>query len=270
MNKAIRQIKDKGYFIIEKLISDEECERYKLLITRLYNKYSSRYPTEESTQKFHDADEVKMVYNLHSKDISFFRIIDHPKVILIVKYLLQEGSYQNSEPFILKLSTARALHNKCKKQQLHVDSGICGSPFSLVVQTICALDDFTPENGSTRVVPGSHKRKEFAKDNKTYPDEVDLIMPKGSVVIYDGGLWHGSGEKKTIGDRWAIINTYARWFFRPSFDFNKNTPRRIYNKLTDFQKELLGFKFNPSQDEFTRLSRRSADFERPFGYRLPS
>lgn len=269
--KAVNNIEKNGFTIIEGLLNAKECETYKNLINHLYDKYSKFYPkAESSVKKFHSGGIIKMLYNLHNKDIAFFKLIDHPKATPIIKYFLQKGSYQNSEPFILKLSTARSPYNKTQKQQLHIDSGIPGSAFPLVIQTIWALDDFTKENGSTRIVLGSHKIQEFAEDGKTYKNEINLNIPRGSLVIYDGGLWHGSGEKKTDGDRWAVINTYARWFFKPSFDFNKNTPIKIYNKLTDFQKELLGFKFNPAKDEFTRLSRKTADFEKPEPYKPPA
>lgn len=269
--KVIDQIRGEGYAIIENLISAKECEFYKSLINKAYDKYSKKYPTaEKSVKKFHGHDTIKMLYNLQNKDIAFMKLIDHPKATPIIQHLLQLGSYNNSEPMMLKLSTARSPHGKSAKQQLHIDSGIPGSPYPLVIQTIIAIDEFTKENGSTRVVPKSHKLKEFAKDGKTYPNEKNLNIPRGSIVIYDGGLWHGSGEKITEGDRWAIINTYARWIFKPSYDFNKNTPLGIYKKLTDFQKELLGFKVNPAIDEFTRLSRRSEKFEKPSDYKLPS
>jgi ectoine hydroxylase-related dioxygenase (phytanoyl-CoA dioxygenase family) len=270
MNKAVNEVIDKGYVVIPNVLTAKECDRFMGLVNKIYEKYAIKYPKDEkSVKKFHGADTVKMIYNLHNKDLDFMKLIDHPRVTPIIKTLLQIGSYNQSEPFILKLSTARSPFGKAKKQQLHIDSGIPGSPFPLVIQTIWALDNFTKKNGSTRVVPESHKKKEFAKDGKTYPNETSLNIPKGAVVIYNGGLWHGGGEKETEGDRWAVINTYARWFFKPTFDYNKNTPKKIFNRLTDFQKELLGFKFNPAADEFTRLSRRSEDFEKPAPYTLP-
>ena len=48
----------------------------------------------------------------------------------------------------------------------------------------------------------------------------------------------------------------------------KNTPRKIYNRLTKKQKSLLGFDVIPPKDEFTRLSRRSKNFEKPDNYEL--
>ena len=50
---------------------------------------------------------------------------------------------------------------------------------------------------------------------------------------------------------------------KPSFDFNKNTPAKIFNKMNRIQKELLGFNFNPPVDEFERISTRTKIAQRP-------
>ena len=50
----------------------------------------------------------------------------------------------------------------------------------------------------------------------------------------------------------------------------QNMPSEIFNKLSDDQKDLLGYKTNPPKDEFTRNSRRSVNFEIPKEYKLPS
>ena len=88
-------------------------------------------------------------------------------------------------------------------------------------------------------------------------------------IIFNGSCWHGSSAKKNDDDRWAIIYTYGRWFLKPSFDFNKNLPIEFYNKMSDTQKELMGYNFNPSKDEFTRIASRSKEFEDPSDYKLP-
>ena len=111
---------------------------------------------------------------------------------------------------------------------------------------------------------------EYAENGKKYPDELFLCAPKGSVIIFNGGLWHGSGTNMTDQTRWAIVYSYARWFFKPSFDFNKNMPSEIYRQMNDRQKELLGYKYNPPQDEFMRISARSEAFEDPIDYCLPT
>jgi len=267
-NTIIKNIKENGFYILEKILSESECNHYKKLSEKLYKKYSPLYPRSEASDKFHE-DSVKMVYNLQNKHYDFWHLINNELTMPIIKKLLQEGSYQESEPIILQVSAARSPVKKFAKQQLHIDSNLPGTPFPLAIQTLWALDDFTEKNGATRIVPGSHKLAQFAENNKTYPDEKIVTMPKGSVLIYNGSLWHGSSEKKDDGDRWAIINTYFRWFARPSFDFNKCTPKKIYNKLNHFEKDLLGLRFNPPKDEFERLSRKSEDFPKNIDYKLP-
>ena len=69
--------------------------------------------------------------------------------------------------------------------------------------------------------------------------------------------------------RWAYALGYARWFIKPSFDFMKNTPKNIYDQLTDDKKALLGFNCVPPKDEFSRLRRISQVPEIPENYNLP-
>ena len=66
-----------------------------------------------------------------------------------------------------------------------------------------------------------------------------------------------------------MIYSYSRWFLKPDFDYNKNTPMKVYKKLTKVQKALLGFNFNPRKDEFSRPSARSIKPDLPIKYSLP-
>ena len=37
----------------------------------------------------------------------------------------------------------------------------------------------------------------------------------------------GGSKNKTDNTRWALLFTYARWFYKPAFDFNLNTTKNI-------------------------------------------
>ena len=113
------------------------------------------------------------------------------------------------------------------------------------------------------------RRLTYAEDGAHYPDEITVSAPAGSLLIYNAGLWHGGGPKTCAGTRWAFIPGYGRWFIKPSWDYSKNTPRHIWDAMTDAQKDLLGFRCVPPKDEFTRLRRRSDAFEEPEPYSLP-
>ena len=138
----------------------------------------------------------------------------------------------------------------------------------MVVVTIM-LDDFTKLNGATRLIPKSHQKNTFPKNNKIYKQEKQILAPKGSVLIMDGGLWHGGGENIDGSSRWCLLFTYVRWFIKQAFNFSENIPIDIYKNLTEVQKALLGLNSNPPVDEFQRISAKSILPEHNENYKLP-
>lgn len=273
LNEAFHkeQLVSEGYTILPNILPAEECERLKEIFEASYAKLSPFYATNKpgSAHGLDSKKSEKIVYNVHNKDRHLLQYIDYPKTFPYAKFLLQRGSYQESEAVIYQNSAARTPLPGCGDQQLHIDSKVPGMEAALSVQVMYLLDDFREENGATRIVPGSHRISAFPENGKRYPNEIVVTAPKGSVLIFHAGLWHGSGANQTNADRWAMIITYARWFVKPSFDYSRNLPSAMYSLLSDQQKDLLGFRVNPPKDEFTRVSRRSEQFEPPTPYELP-
>ncbi len=59
------------------------------------------------------------------------------------------------------------------------------------------LDDFTADNGATRVVPGSHLTGRSASDvmadrRGSRPGQVLQLAPARTVVVFNSHLWHGA------------------------------------------------------------------------------
>ncbi len=83
-----------------------------------------------------------------------------------------------------------------------------GAPFS-VVSAIAMLDDFTVESGATRVVPGSHRLaepipKSLAQPGATHPRERVVTGPAGSVLVFNGHVWHSGRRNASPGPRRAV------------------------------------------------------------------
>lgn len=272
MIESINRVKKNGYVVLENVLSEQDCELYKSLLNRDYEKYAAKYANSGNTDHgLNKKDMEKIVYNLHNKDIRYFDLCDHSKVLPIIKNLLQEGSYQNSQPVNLLGFDARNPSRNTNAQQLHLDSNLPGQGgYPLIVVALFMLDDFTVENGATRIVPGSHLRSDYAENNKTYEEEVSVEASKGSVLIFNGALWHGGGKKQNDESRWSVIPSYGRWFIKPSFNFAENIPQHIFEQLTDERKALLGLNSCPPKDEFTRVTRRSTEYEWKPNYQLPN
>lgn len=267
----IKKIRDDGYCFIPDLIPNNQCEEYKHLLEDHYAKYGTLYVDsgESAQESLANKRGEKVVFNLHNKCYSWFELFENPLVLEILDAVLNEGSYNSSEGYYLNNISARSPLKGHPGQQLHIDGNLPGSNYVLIMNVLWLLDDFTLENGATRIVPGSHKRAGYPENGAHYPDEVRITGKKGGALLFNANIWHGGAESFSSDSRWAVALGYARWFIKPSFDFTKNTPNSIYSRMTIRQKELLGFHLTPPSDEFTRLRRKSSLFETPLPYDLP-
>lgn len=266
-----KQFDKLGYMLLPDLISPEDCDYFKSNLEEDYIKYSDIYVENTGTTShgLENKSFEKVVYNLHNKDLKWYDLFGHAEVLKVLDELLLEGSYKNSEPYYMYNNSARCPMLGNKGQQLHLDSRLPGVNYCLVANVLWMLDDFTEQNGATRVVPGSHKNMHFTEDGKVYDDEILITGRKGSALIFNANLWHGGGGNFDGSSRWALALGYARWFIKPAFDYMQSTPMEIFDQLTDQQKDLIGFNCVPPKDEFTRLRRRSIVPEKPFPYKLP-
>lgn len=257
--------------VLPDLISEKACNHFKALLEDNHEIYASMYAANAgaTTHGLDNKSLEKVVYNLHNKDLSFFELFEHQDVLNILDFMLLEGSYKDAEPYYLYNNAARCPLLGNPGQQLHSDSRLPGINYCIVANVLWALDDFTFDNGSTRIVPGSHKIKQFAEDGKVYDEEIRLNVQKGSAIIFDANLWHGGGANIDGASRWAVTLGYARWFIKPAFDYMQNTPNEIYSQLSSERKKLMGYDLAAPKDEFTRVRGRAPCPEAPQNYSLP-
>lgn len=262
-----RKIRKDGYVVLRNYLDRKKCTLLKKKLENYYTKYNKKYVSNKvKLNSLANKSLEKVVFNLHNKELSWLKLFEDKKILKIISPLLKEGSYENNEPFYLNNISARSPLNGNKGQQLHLDSNLAGSNYCMTINVMWYLDNYNKLDGTTRIVPGSHKFKKYAKNGKQYKNEIFLNGKLGDVLIFDGNLWHGGSPKSTDTSRWAIILGYARWFMKPSYDYMLNTPLNMFNKMSKSQKALLGFHLIPPKDEFTRMRRISKNFEKPYSF----
>ncbi len=122
--------------------------------------------------------------------------------------------------FLLSSLTANIARPGGAPMGLHSDQGYVDfwTEKPLVANCLFMLDDFTDENGATRVAPGSHLVRELRSWS---PEEtVPAVGPAGSVMFFDGRLVHGTGANHTRGQqRRAVLAYHCRPFVRQQENF---------------------------------------------------
>ena len=78
----------------------------------------------------------------------------------------------------------------------------------LGIQVIYALNDFTIENGATMYIPYSFNSPMFPFFFG--PQKIEhLTVPKGSMILYRGDLWHSQGVNTTSEPRIALLANFS-------------------------------------------------------------
>jgi ectoine hydroxylase-related dioxygenase (phytanoyl-CoA dioxygenase family) len=110
----------------------------------------------------------------------------------------------------------------------------------LQVASLIALEDFTAENGATRIVPGSHH---WPRDRQPEPHElVPAEMLAGAAIIYLGSTIHGGGPNTTTNQRRRGMHlSFNLGWLRTEENNYLTTPPEIARTLPRRAQELLGY-----------------------------
>lgn len=198
------EVADRGYAVAEGVVPDELRGALVETIDRLMAELA--IPTGGNRFLGHH---TRRIFNLLARDRIFERTPIAPVTLPVVERLLDDEC-------LLSSLTAIEMQPGQARQPLHADDGSYGYPRpapTAIVVAMWALTDFTRDNGGTHVVPGSHRADRRPRRGDD-PETVQVEMPAGSVLFYDGSLWHGGGENRSGERRMGIVNNYCAGFLR--------------------------------------------------------
>lgn len=243
----IMELQTKGYCKIPQLYNADQVAKT-LELSRFWHEKTKDDLAENLPNLAKDSP---FVWNPQNKDIHFLKMIfAYPIVETILMHFLNDKWFKQI-PSDRPNYTLRNLLARSSDRVLpmHIDSMIPYiSSQVIVMQVSIVLEDMTIDNGCTRVVPGSHLSCDYAKQ-EAFEVAVPLEAKAGDVLIWDSRIWHGAGENKVGGTRWALIGTYCRWWLKQMFNITGTMPQEIYEQLTDSQKAVLGFCSMPNSNE---------------------
>jgi hypothetical protein len=89
---------------------------------------------------------------------------------------------------------------------------------------ILMVDDFRPDNGTTRFVPGSHRWSGTPEDTMSdvrvaHEGEVLACAGAGSLLVFNGSAWHGHTANRSNGPRRSIQGAFIPRDGRAATDF---------------------------------------------------
>lgn len=178
------------------------------------------------------------ICNLINKDDLFDVCFQHPKVLAAVEQVIGTQIKVSSINY-------RAAKPNGGLQPLHSDWEEAVAPGNYIAcNTLWILDDFTEDNGATRIVPGSHLRnqipQEVMKDRLAdHPEQKLILAPAGSVLIMNSHAWHGGTLNRTDNLRRIIQSYFVRRNQVPQLNQREYVRKATLARLTPEEKVLL-------------------------------
>lgn len=231
MERHLREIAERGYTILERVIEPDLVDAMNAALLRLEEVLASK-----PGANLFEGDRTIRIYNLLARDRVFERVPVHRAVLPIVEQVLDRGCLVSSLSSI-------SIDPGEDAQPIHADDTLINLPRphrAVVCNSMWALTDFTAENGATRVVPGSHllpDKPEFGRAYETIPAE----MPKGSVLVWNGSLWHGGGANLSGARRVGVAMNYCAGYIRQQENQQLGIPLERARQFEPRLMELAGF-----------------------------
>jgi hypothetical protein len=227
----LRQLDEEGCLLLHGLMPpgllDDLCRRVAELFAEERDRAGSEFKTEPGARR---------LANLVNKGEVFERVILTPAVLRCAERVLGPRFKLSS------LNVRSTDPHSDADQPLHADSGaVADETGYFVCNSVWILDDFTAENGATRMVPGSHLWRRLPPPDMYEPHPAQQLVTgdAGSVVVMNAHMWHGGTANRTARPRRAMHVYYTR-FDQPQQQYQKRwLSREVQARLSPEARRIL-------------------------------
>lgn len=163
-----------------------------------------------------------------------------PLILAIARKVLL---HETCNRILLNLTQAIEIHPGAPLQYPHRDQDMFGGEkgkANYMLNVMWPLDDFTTENGATRM----WSRSNHADPDGMLPESeaIAAVAKRGSAVVFLGSTLHSGGENLSTKPRRGVIFSYCQGWLRPWENPWLAYPPHIARNFDDQLQELVGYR----------------------------
>lgn len=170
-------------------------------------------------------------------DETFIQLAMNPNLMAVLRKLICGKFILNQQNGVIN-PPAETYNQGAWHRDLPYQHYVSSSP--LAVNALFCVDDFTLDNGSTFVLPASHKAITFPSQKYLQRNAIQVEAKAGQFIIMDCMVFHSGGSNKTALERRAINHAYMIPYFKQQIDLTKSIS---VDGLTNEEREILGFNY---------------------------
>jgi hypothetical protein len=205
----------------------------------------------------------RQLFHLIDKDPIFIDAVMNPAAQVMGKYLMGASYRLYSMVAFLKEGAA-------KSTAMHSDSSGVPAPlpfYGNVCNISWVLTDYTRENGTLCMVPGSHRlcRHPTPAEQPKFmggPGDDNICVPviakPGSLAIFHGNTWHGTYPKTSTAERVHVAMALCRNYVNPAEDFSDLPDEIVARGGAEFARAIGRTAWQGYGSEGPRLERLAA------------
>lgn len=246
----IEELDHRGFTVIDSGFSAAEIEALRSALDALLEAQIERGGGRERMQAIGEAFQVRAPLAF---DDRFLAIAAHPDIVEIARRLM--GGYVT---LMQQNGIRNAPADRHGQSAFHRDLPYqhFTSSRPIAINALLCLDEFTPETGSTVVLPGSHKVEAFPTDEYVERNETPTTAPAGAYLILNSMLYHRAGHNVSNRVRRAVNNVYTIPFIKQQIVL----PAQLGGKWSDDPAlaRLLGYESDPPRSVDEYIAARAA------------
>lgn len=204
-SELLGQLRNEGVAILPRVMDAEWLDSLRAAVAS-----QLELEGENAGAEFRKEEHAQRLANLVDKGEVFRRMICHPDLLEAAEAVLGPDFKLGS------LNYRAADPHSDSAQPLHCDMGALPDAHgNAVFNSIWLLDDFTPDNGATRFVPGSHWSGKLPQTVVRDPQaphagERLALAAAGDVILMNAHLWHGGTANRSAMPRRSLHAFFVR------------------------------------------------------------
>ena len=232
LDDIAEQVRRLGYAVMDSGIPQKQQE----IISKTFNSTFSAYVEKFGKNRLIRANEINTLRApLFFEDEIFISLATNKNLLKVLAKLIDGKFILNQQNGIIN-PPCKSYNQGSWHRDFPYQHFISDTP--LGINALFCIDEFTVENGSTFVLPTSHKAKNFPSQAYIKKNALQVTAKPGQFIILDCMTFHSGGYNHSDKERRAVNHVYTIPYFKQQIDLTKLLKNK---KLTTKQKDLFGF-----------------------------
>lgn len=234
LDDVAEQVRRLGYATLDSGFSEDELAQ----LSDAFNQTRADYVQTWGEARLRSANEFHTIRApITHGDPVFMRLATNQNLTTVLNKLIVGKFILNQQNGVIN-PPGETYNQGAWHRDLPYQHYISSSP--LAVNALFCVDDFTLENGSTFVLPASHKTVNYPSERYIQRNALQVEAKAGQYILLDCMLFHSGGFNRTDKERRAVNHVYTIPYFKQQIKIANNIDAE---KLTPSERDLLGLNY---------------------------